>query len=144
MAIGAAVLSVCVQSAPDAAVAISISEEHGGAAALGCSSTTSVVALVFYVFSFGVGVGPLGFVIVTTSLSLKIRSSGQALATTLNWIFAFVVTRTFGWLVAALGKGGVFQLFAAVSLGYSIFAARLPDTAAPAANSQSNEGGKPR
>ena len=86
----------------------------------------------------------MGFVIVTTSLSLKIRSSGQALATTLNWIFAFVVTRTFGWLVAALGKGGVFQLFAAVSLGYSIYAARLSDTAAPAANSQSNEGGKPR
>jgi hypothetical protein len=138
MAIGAAVLSVCVQSAPAAAAVAISTEEHGGAAASGCSDTISVVALVFYIFSFGVGVGPLGFVIVSASLSLKIRSSGQALATTLNWAFAFVVTRSFAWLVAALGEGGVFQLFAAISLAYSIFATWLPDIAAP--DSQPKQG----
>ena len=134
MAVGAAMLSVCVQAAPDAAGTAPLSTatgNHDSAAASGCSGTVSVAALVLYVFSFGVGVGPLGFVLVSTSLSLEIRSSGQSLATALNWAFAFVVTRSFGWLAAALGEGGVFQLYAAVSLVYSIFAVRaLPQTAA--------------
>lgn len=133
MAVGAAMLSVCVQTAPDAAgtTLLNTTGDHDSAAASGCSGTVSVVALVLYVFSFGVGVGPLGFVLVSTSLSLEIRSSGQSLATTLNWAFAFVVTRSFGWLAAALGEGGVFQLYAAISLVYSIFAVRaLPQTAA--------------
>lgn len=137
MALAAAMLSICIQAPPDVAVATISTGDNAGAAVPGCSGTVTVIALVFYVFSFGVGVGPLPFVIVSTSLSLKIRSSGQALATALNWASAFVVTRTFGWLVALLGEAGVFQAYAGISLLHAVLAVRsLPDTTASVSQPQ--------
>lgn len=144
MAVAAAMLSVCVQATSDAAAAGTIStKDSDGTAASGCSARASVAALVVYVFSFGVGVGPLGFVIVSTNLPPEILSSGQALSTTLNWTFAFVVTRTFGRLAEVMGTGGVFQVYAIISLGYSMYACTLPNAAnaANAAFSQQREKG---
>jgi hypothetical protein len=57
------------------------------------------------------------------SLSLSLAGSGQALATTLNWIFAFLVTRTFGSLVASVGEGGAFRVYAVLCALFATYAA---------------------
>jgi hypothetical protein len=58
-------------------------------------------------------------------LSLSLAGSGQALATTLNWIFAFLVTRTFGSLVASVGEGGAFRVYAVLCALFATYAARF-------------------
>ena len=114
-----------------------------------CSGGTTVALLVAYIFSFGIGVGPLPFVIVSEILPQRTRAAGQSLATCLNWLSAFTVrsssapsqwegltlgccaqvTRSFEPLAAAVGEGRVFGCFAALCGGLALFAYQaVPET----------------
>jgi hypothetical protein len=78
MAVSAALLSVCIGASSSTAPDTAGAAEAAAAAALGgggggCTGRVSMSALIFYVFSFGVGVGPLPFVIVSECLPQEIR-----------------------------------------------------------------------
>ena len=67
MALSAAALSVCTRSAAETAA-----ETAEGSAAGACSGGVLVGVLIVYIFSFGVGVGPLAFVIVSGDFSFNV------------------------------------------------------------------------
>lgn len=73
----------------------------------------SVVAVITFVASFGLGLGPIPFIIASELVGPEAVGATQGWALTANWISTFVVSFLFPILNSALGKGKVYFIFAA-------------------------------
>ncbi|MEJ2662950.1 MAG: sugar porter family MFS transporter [Spirochaetia bacterium] len=91
----------------------------GGTAAI--VGGVSVAALMLYVGSFAVGLGPVFWLMIAEIYPLKVRGLAMSAATVVNWGANLLVAVTFLTLIRALGKAGTFWLYAVISLGSWFF-----------------------
>ncbi len=89
----------------------------------------ALIALIVYIASFAIGLGPVFWLMISEIFPLHLRSPAMALCTVANWAFNFLVSFTFLSLVGALGRAGTFLLYAAVGVvALLFFATRVPET----------------
>jgi sugar porter (SP) family MFS transporter len=89
----------------------------------------ALIALIAYIASFAIGLGPVFWLMISEIFPLHLRSPAMALCSVANWAFNFLVAFTFLTLVGALGSAGTFLLYAAVgSIALVFFATRVPET----------------
>jgi sugar porter (SP) family MFS transporter len=89
----------------------------------------SLAALVLYIASFAMGLGPVFWLMISEIFPLELRGPAMALCTVANWGFNFIVSFTFLSLVGGLGKAATFWLYAAIGVVAVVFFAKLvPET----------------
>jgi len=89
----------------------------------------ALIALILYIASFAIGLGPVFWLMISEIFPLHLRSPAMALCTIANWAFNFLVSFTFLSLVGALGRSGTFLLYGAIGLlALVFFATRVPET----------------
>jgi MFS family permease len=82
-----------------------------------------------YVGSFGVGLGPVCFIIISELYPLSIRGRAMSLAVFANWFFNYLLSLFFPSLVDMIGVKGVFELFVIFIIVALVFVKRLiPET----------------
>jgi sugar porter (SP) family MFS transporter len=89
----------------------------------------ALIALIAYIASFAIGLGPVFWLMISEIFPLHLRSPAMATCTVANWAFNFLVSFTFLSLVGALGRAGTFLLYATVGvIALIFFATRVPET----------------
>ena len=120
MAVSLAVLSFCFSSAttgPD-----------GGPTLSGAASTGALVSINVFAVAFGITWGPVMWLMMAELFDSDLRTRAVAVATAVNWLTNWMVTRTFP-LLAGAGLGiayGIYAVFAVVALVFALKA--LPET----------------
>jgi MFS family permease len=89
----------------------------------------SLLCMLGYVGSFGVGLGPVCFIIISELYPLSIRGRAMSLAVFANWFFNYLLSLFFPSLVDMIGVKGVFELFVIFIIVALVFVKRLiPET----------------
>ncbi len=89
----------------------------------------ALIALIVYIASFAIGLGPVFWLMISEIFPLHLRSPAMALCTVTNWGFNFLVSFTFLSLAGILGLTGTFVLYAGVGvIALIFFATRVPET----------------
>jgi MFS family permease len=92
-------------------------------------SILSAVAVLFFVASFGIGLGPIPFILSSELVSTDAVGATQGWALGANWISTFLVAQFFPIANAALGKGKIYFIFAGIALFFGLFVAWwVPET----------------
>ncbi len=93
------------------------------------ASYLALVALIVYIASFAVGLGPVFWLMISEIYPMGIRSKAMSLATVLNWAANFVVAGTFLSLISLITRQGAFFLFGFLGiLAIAFFAWKVPET----------------
>jgi sugar porter (SP) family MFS transporter len=93
------------------------------------ASALALIALVVYIASFAVGLGPVFWLMISEIFPLEIRGPAMAVCTIANWTFNFLISFTFLSLASAIGKAATFWLYAGIGvLAIIFFAWRVPET----------------
>jgi sugar porter (SP) family MFS transporter len=88
-----------------------------------------LVVILLYVASFGVGLGPGVWVVISELFPTRIRGRAMSIATLSLWLACILVTATFLSLVEAIGSTGAFWVYAAASAVNFLFIWRvMPET----------------
>src|SRR4051794_28461548 len=77
-------------------------------------------AILLVVCAFGVGLGPLTFIIPPEILDIHIAATAISYSTALYWLSNFIVAATFLPLYSAFG-GFVFLIYTAALIAYTLF-----------------------
>jgi sugar porter (SP) family MFS transporter len=89
----------------------------------------SVLCLIFFIFSFSIGLGPITWVLVSEIYPLSIRAHAIALMTFLSWLSNFLVVFLFPYLLASWSGSGAFGLFSLIAIGaFFLFQWTIPET----------------
>lgn len=89
----------------------------------------SAVAVFAFVGSFGLGLGPVPFILASELVGPEAVGATQSWALAANWTATFVVAQFFPSLNKAMGKGNVYFLFAALATVFATFiAVFVPET----------------
>jgi sugar porter (SP) family MFS transporter len=89
----------------------------------------ALVALVVFIASFAVGLGPGFWLMISEIFPLGVRGSAMAVCSVFNWAANFFVSYYFLQLVDAIGKAWTFSLYAVMGvLGIVFFATKVPET----------------
>ncbi|XP_038051873.1 solute carrier family 2, facilitated glucose transporter member 8-like [Patiria miniata] len=89
----------------------------------------SLVSIIIYIIGFSIGWGPIPWLIMSEIFPTKARGAASAIAAATNWLFAFIVTKTFTQLEDGLTRQGTFWLYAGVCVVSVIFVLFLvPET----------------
>jgi MFS transporter, SP family, galactose:H+ symporter len=80
-----------------------------------------IVGALIYVLGFGLGLGPITWVLLSEIYPLKIRGKAMGLALFANWLFNYIVSLTFLLLLETLTLRGTFILYGCLSLLCLIF-----------------------
>jgi MFS family permease len=86
-------------------------------------SILSAVAVLLFVASFGLGLGPVPFILASELVDTNAVGATQSWALAANWIATFTVAQFFPMLNEAMGKGQVYFIFAAMALVFGAFVA---------------------
>ncbi|MGX1099479.1 sugar porter family MFS transporter [Amorphus sp. MBR-141] len=87
------------------------------------------VGLVVYIGAFAASIGPLPWVMMSEVFPLNVRGRGMSVASVTNWGFNFLVVFSFPILVADIGLGGVFTIYALIcALGILFTLRYVPET----------------
>ncbi|MEK8227207.1 MFS transporter [Oerskovia sp. M15] len=90
---------------------------------------TALVAVNLMVVSFGLTWGPLGWVLLGEMFPPPIRATALAVATAVQWLANYTVTRSFPVLSESWGLPATYGMFAAISTFAVFFVLRyLPET----------------
>ena len=81
----------------------------------------SAVAVLLFVASFGLGLGPVPFILSSELVGAEAVGATQSWALAANWISTFLVAQFFPLLNEKLGKGQVYFIFAAFALFFGVF-----------------------
>lgn len=88
-----------------------------------------IAALMLYIASFAVSIGPLPHVLMSEIFPLRARGPGMSMASISNWAFNFLVVFTFPLMLAGPGLAITFAVFAAICLAGIFFTlTRVPET----------------
>jgi sugar porter (SP) family MFS transporter len=92
-------------------------------------ATAILVAILVYVASFGAGIGPGVWVVISELFPTRIRGRAMSLATVSLWLACILITSTFLSLVEWLGTSGAFWFYASLSVVNLVFIWRVvPET----------------
>lgn len=90
---------------------------------------TLAISILFLIFQQG-AVSPVTWLLMSEIFPSRVRGVGMGLATFTSWMANFIVSLFFPQLVAALGLGLTFAVFALIGLGLIAFTrAAVPETA---------------
>ncbi|WP_349897630.1 sugar porter family MFS transporter [Parafrigoribacterium soli] len=93
------------------------------------ASYLALVALIVYIASFAVGLGPVFWLMIAEIYPMGIRSKAMSLATVLNWAANFLVAGTFLTLISLVTRQGAFFIFGFLGiLAIAFFAWKVPET----------------
>ena len=70
-----------------------------------------LLSLILFIAAFGIGAGPIPWLMSSEILPAKVKGPGVSIATFTNWMLAFVVTKTFVSIQEALTSAGAFWIF---------------------------------
>lgn len=70
-----------------------------------------LASLMIYIFSFSIGMGPIPWLILGELLSPEIVGTISGIAVMVNWFTGFIVTKSFGPMMATLGPFITFYIF---------------------------------
>lgn len=88
-----------------------------------------ILALMLYIASFAISIGPLPHVMMSEIFPLNLRGPGMSMASISNWGFNFVVVFAFPLMLASVGLAVTFTIFAVICAGGVLFTfARVPET----------------
>jgi len=88
-----------------------------------------LVSVILFIVAFSIGIGPLSWTIMGEILHPDVKGLCSAIATSFVWFSAFVVTKIYQTLVAAVGIHWSFWIFSSVSLvGTLIVYLCVPET----------------
>lgn len=102
--------------------------------ALQAGGSTGLEWMVFlsvyvYMAAFSIGVGAIPWLIMAEIFPNNVRSLGASIATTCNWLFAFIITMTLDKMTSGIQFYGVMWLFGGCCIGLAVFAFFLiPET----------------
>ncbi|KAL1297434.1 hypothetical protein AAFC00_004964 [Neodothiora populina] len=89
----------------------------------------SAIAVLTFVGSFGIGLGPIPFILSSELVDSKAVGATQSWALAANWIATFVVAQFFPIVNEKLGKGKVYFVFAGLAAIFFVFVVwRVPET----------------
>ena len=89
----------------------------------------SAIAVLLFVAAFGVGLGPIPFILSSELVAPEAVGATQSWALAANWIATFVVAQFFPLVNAKLGKGLVYFVFAGLAAFFFAFVAWwVPET----------------
>jgi sugar porter (SP) family MFS transporter len=89
----------------------------------------ALAALLLFMASFAIGLGPVFWLMISEIYPLRYRSQAMAVSTVGNWAANFLVSYFFLSLVGWLGKPGTFWLYAAIGVAAAVFFWwRVPET----------------
>jgi MFS family permease len=95
------------------------------------STIIPVIALFIYMFAFGMGIGPVVWIVIPELFEDSVRSVFMSLIVMLNWGFAGAVAFLWPTIESGIGLGWGFFIFACVCAMAIIYAWRLmPETRA--------------
>ncbi|CRL04571.1 CLUMA_CG017640, isoform A [Clunio marinus] len=80
-----------------------------------------IVALCVFIVMFSLGFGPVPWLMMGELFASDVKGIAAPLSGTLNWLLAFVITKTFVNLKALLGDGQTFWLFSGLSILGTVF-----------------------
>ncbi|KAL6442484.1 hypothetical protein ACFW04_002595 [Cataglyphis niger] len=80
-----------------------------------------LLCLIVYVIGFSTGFGPIPWLMMGEILPAQIRGTAASMATAFNWMFTFIVTKTFQDLIDLIGTHGAFWVFASFVVVALIF-----------------------
>ena len=83
----------------------------------------SAIAVLLFVSSFGLGLGPVPFILSSELVDADAVGATQSWALAVNWIATFSVAQFFPIVNEAMGRGQVYFIFAAFALIFGIFVA---------------------
>lgn len=90
---------------------------------------TLLISIIFLVFQQG-AVSPVTWVLMSELFPARVRGAGMGVATFVSWMANFCVSLFFPQMVAALGLGITFAVFAVIGVGLIVFTRRaVPETA---------------
>lgn len=92
-------------------------------------SWLALVSLICYVLAFSLGWGPIPMLVMSEIFPARARGTASTVASITNWVFAFIVTKSFASLQNGVGLDGTFLIFAGFCL-LSVFFVRtfMPET----------------
>lgn len=89
----------------------------------------SAIAVTLFVASFGLGLGPIPFILASELVNSEAVGATQSWALGANWTATFIVAQFFPLVNSYMGKGQVYFLFAAFALFFGTFIAWwVPET----------------
>ena len=89
----------------------------------------ALVALLIYIASFAIGLGPVFWLMISEIYPVGIRSKAMSVSTLGNWAANFLVAATFLSLGSIITREGTFFLYAAIAVGaFVFFLAKVPET----------------
>lgn len=92
-------------------------------------SWMALFGLIFYLFCFAPGLGPIPWTVNSEIYPQWARSTGNALSTGTNWVFNVIISLTFLHISQALTYQGAFLLYAGFALlGFLFVFLLLPET----------------
>jgi SP family galactose:H+ symporter-like MFS transporter len=92
-------------------------------------SGLSLACLLTYIAAFGVGLGPIFWILIAEIFPPGARAAGASAATAANWFWNFLVGLLFLPVANAIGTGQTFWIFAAVcAFGIAFVARYVPET----------------
>uniref|UniRef100_A0A0P5PFR2 Putative Solute carrier family 2, facilitated glucose transporter member n=1 Tax=Daphnia magna TaxID=35525 RepID=A0A0P5PFR2_9CRUS len=88
-----------------------------------------LVSLILFIAAFGIGAGPVPWLMTGEVLPAKIKGPGVSIAVFTNWFLAFVVTKSFVNIQEALTSAGAFWMFGGFCVMGTLFGLfLLPET----------------
>jgi sugar porter (SP) family MFS transporter len=89
----------------------------------------ALVALIVFIASFAVGLGPVFWLMISEIFPLNVRGSAMAVCSVANWVANFFVSYYFLQLINAIGKPATFWLYGGLAVaGIVFFVAKVPET----------------
>lgn len=89
----------------------------------------AVASIVVYIACFAFSLGPIGWIIVSEIMPLKIRGLAMSLCTMANFGFNFIVALTFPVLLEKIGEAYTFWIFGVIGIFSLFFTYKyLPET----------------
>jgi sugar porter (SP) family MFS transporter len=89
----------------------------------------ALAALVVFMASFAVGLGPGFWLMISEIFPLGVRGTAMAVCSVFNWAANFVVSYYFLQLIDAIGKAWTFSLYAVMGIvGIAFFVTKVPET----------------
>jgi sugar porter (SP) family MFS transporter len=91
--------------------------------------TLTIIAVLAFIFFFATSIAGCAYLIMSELFPLRLRAAGMATASVANWGFNICVSATFLSLIAAIGIGNTFLLYAFCTFIGLIFIVKLvPET----------------